>query len=910
MSERRMIEDYIPVDRISYESAREKVSRRRQGHLSTMHLWWARRPLAACRAAVYATFAPPATGEDRERAPAFFEQLCQWTGPVLPTSPALEAARAVVSTAGEGGSPPVVLDMFGGGGAIPLEAQRLGAIPWSVDLNPVAHLIQRCTLEFPQRYGQDLRDAVARWGEEVIARTQAEVGDLYPDIPVPEDGQLELGFGKRTPKVLRPIAYLWTRTIPTPARGVEGTVPLVRQTWLQQKPGGWTALRPKVDGTRVRFDLVTSKARTKAGAVAEWGFDPSNQSARGKTTCQFSGSTVTAKDVKAAGQAGSLGSQLMAACVVDADGRRGKSFVDVPSGLLSQPDWQDVERRISAIGAGLSPPSEPLENRYNQAMLVPAYGMTRYQDLSNPRQLLTLLTLCKHIRAANIEIARGQDREFAGAVCSYLALLLGRLADRQTMLCRWISQGSPRTAGTYARQALPMLWDYSEANPFGGSSGDSRLALDFILQALDHCVASGGTPANCHLGPAQSLPFEDETVDAVVTDPPYYDYISYGDLSDFFYVWHKRALATIFPRSYATKVTPKKAEAVGLAYRHGKSGLVAHYEEEMGRVFAEAHRVLKPSAPMVVVYAHKTTLGWSTLVDSLLKAGFQVTEAWPLQTEKPDRIGTMHQAALASSIFLVARKRGAGGVGSFAEEVLPEMRTIVQERVKDLMAVGLGGADLVIAAVGAGLRPFTRYDTVELPNGDPYTSEAFLDQVQREVFDTVLAEVFQVGGGDVGAIDTTSRAYVLFRYQYEEAVVPFGDANVLAQGIGVELSGVGSLSDGAGSLVEEKKGKVRLRTYTERGAQQALGLPLHGAPAPLVDVLHRLLWLMEHERAKAPRFLAESGVDAGRLRLLANALKGRSLSREGESRTDEQNAVQRLLAQWSGLFSQSPLFSR
>ena len=908
---KRMIEDYIPVDAISAQCVREKLGGHHlsRGQPRNLHLWWARRPLAACRAAVYATFAPPAEGADRGSAGPFFDDLCAWEGPVLPDRPAVRRAREVVSTAGEGGSPPVVLDMFGGGGAIPLEAQRLGAIPYSVDLNPVAHLIQLCTLKFPQQYGQRLRDAVATWGEEVIRRTQEDVGDLYPDIPVPEDGQLELGF-KRGAKVMRPIAYIWTRTIPTPARGVEGHAPLVRQTWLQRKKGKWVALRPTVDGDRVRFDLVTSEAKTEAGAVAQWGFDPSNQSARGKSTCPFSGSTITANDAKAAGKAGAMGAQLMAACVMEAGSSRGKSFVDVPGGLLAEPAWTEIERRLAALPPGLSLPTEPLPEKLTGGMCS-VYGLDTFGSLFTPRQALLLLTMCKHVREIHAAIRVEEDADFAAAVCAYLALLVGRTADRSSTLCRFHNKGL-KTENTYARQALPMVWDFAEANPFGDASGDTRLALDFILQAIDHCAASGGTPAECHLGPAQRLPWAAESVDAVITDPPYYDNISYADLSDFFYVWHKRALGAVMPRLYASKVTPKKAEAVVAPHRQGgdKAASAAFYEDQMQQTFVEAHRVLKPDAPMVVVYAHKTTLGWSTLVDSMRRAGFQVTEAWPLATEMPDRAGQMQTASLASSIFLVARKRGAGGVGSFAEQVLPEMRRIIAERVRDLMDVGIGGADLVIAAVGAGLRPFTAFDVVELPNGDEYTSEAFLDQVQREVFETVLAAVFDAGEESLGSVDLNSRAYVLFRYQYAEAAVPFGDANVLAQGLGVELSGVGSLSDGPTALVEEKKGTVRLRTYDERGASPAVGKALHGAPPSQIDVLHRLLWLLENDRGKVPGFLASAPVDVGQLKLLANALKGRSLAREGESRTPEQNAVQRLLAQWSGLFSESSLFAR
>jgi putative DNA methylase len=315
-------------------------------------------------------------------------------------------------------------------------------------------------------------------------------------------------------------------------------------------------------------------------------------------------------------------------------------------------------------------------------------------------------------------------------------------------------------------------------------------------------------------------------------------------------------------------------------------------------------------------------------VDALRTGGFEVTEAWPLATEMPGKVGWQVAAMLASSIFLVARKRGPAlplgggvgggttpGVGNYATEVRPEMVRIVAERVHDLMAVGLTGADLVIAAVGAGLRPFTRFDAVELPNGEPLGSDRFLDEVQREVLEAVLTEVFEVDRAGVGQVDRASRFFVLARYQYGEVEVEFGTMNVLAQGLGIELTGPGSLSDGPHAVIAQARSMFRVRGFEERGADPQLGLPLHGAEPSLVDVLHRLLWLMDQDRAKILPFLAESHTDLGRLRLLANALKGRTLSdsREGDARTGEQKAVDRLLAQWSRLAESrdlGPLFSK
>ena len=260
----------------------------------------------------------------------------------------------------------------------------------------------------------------------------------------------------------------------------------------------------------------------------------------------------------------------------------------------------------------------------------------------------------------------------------------------------------------------------------------------------------------------------------------------------------------------------------------------------------------------------------------------------------------MNTASLASSIFLVARKRTRGTVGDYATEVRPEMVKIVESRVAELMDVGIGGADLVIAAVGSGLRPYTRHDRVELPSGEELKAERFLDEVQREVLECILARVFALDRSGVGQVDKSSRFYVLARYQYGAAKVEFGEINVLAQGLGIELAGAGSLSDGARRLAEVKKSEVTVLDFTVRGKEPGLGIGNGGGPAPLIDVFHRLLWLMEHDRTKLGLFLDEAKVDTGRLRLLANALKGRALSGggEGEERTEEQKAVDRLLAQW------------
>jgi putative DNA methylase len=404
---------------------------------------------------------------------------------------------------------------------------------------------------------------------------------------------------------------------------------------------------------------------------------------------------------------------------------------------------------------------------------------------------------------------------------------------------------------------------------------------------------------------------EAQTLDAVITDPPYYDNVPYADVSDFFYVWFKRTIGHLHAEHFATELTPKKAEATALSSRHNGNMAAAEkeYEGLMAQSFSEAHRVLKPGGQMTVVYAHKTTLGWSTLVDALRHAGFTVTEAWPLDTERSARLVAMETSALASSIFLIARKRDGAKTGSYEDEVRPELEQIVRERVETLWSMGITGADLIIAAVGAGLRAFTRFFRVEYANGEEVPAGKFLGEVESVVLETLLEKIFGVASSRVAAVDGPSRFYVLWRYAYRTAELDAGEAIVFTYGQPVELEGADGLASGTLALVEKKKGKYRLRDYTERGPLEKLGLPDdEGKPAPLVDSLHRLLWLMENEPRKLSAFLDEAHPDRERLRLVAQALAGAGLSGGSEDQTGvvnttagEQAALGKLLANWRAL---------
>jgi putative DNA methylase len=457
-----------------------------------------------------------------------------------------------------------------------------------------------------------------------------------------------------------------------------------------------------------------------------------------------------------------------------------------------------------------------------------------------------------------------------------------------------------------------MVWDFCETNPFGGSVGDWMSIIDLELNAIRGALQTGTNPASVARASATDLPYHDQYFDAIVTDPPYYDNVPYADLSDFFYVWLKRSIGHIYPEHFASELTPKKREAIADSGRHGGSKERAKqaYETMMSRAFLEAHRVLKPNGTITVVYAHKTTLGWTTLVNSLRGAGFTVTQAWPLDTELRTRLRSRDSSALASSIFLVARKRDEAALGDYESQVQPELARVVRERVETLWEMGISGADLVIACVGAGLRAFTRFARVEYANGEEMPAERFLTEVETVVLDAILQKLSKAVGGNgsrsrsLAGLDPATRFYVLWRYTYGAAELDAGEAIIFANGTHVELDGPLGLSNGSRALVEKKKAKYKLRDFAERGDDDRLGLPDDDTAESRVtiDVLHRLLWLLEKRPPLIPEFITEAQPNLDQLRLVAQALAGPALKGgelENVSPTAEQSALGKLLANWS-----------
>jgi putative DNA methylase len=1038
--DKRLIEDYLPIEAISAEASREKSVRK--GHISTLHLWWARRPLVACRAAVYGALVPAERwvkeielktppedaekaekirngkkkGLNRKAAREFVTKLCRYPKS-NPTKAAdvrlkreteaaiVEAQRHILEAhadrltaelldakvvgklpawvaefkfTGEqvsyddienGRAPrPRVLDMFAGGGAIPLEALRLGCEAHALDLNPVAHIIELCTLVYPQKFGKPdpsargmtgpknakgettwggLAAEVRHWGTWVLDRVRKEIGDLYPPIPDPEvwEAPPDVMFDCKTgawlvtnpgkPKCgarltqsllseddsddaedeetnccaatllpsgfLQPVAYLWTRAVRCKRPGCSVQVPLVKQGWLCAKKGRFVAVRPVANEKTktVQFRIVS------VASEDELDFDPSNLGSGKGTACPVCATPIDLDYIKAEGASRGF-SHIPMAVVATRGNAKGKHYF--PSTNQESFDVSVFTDRLQQVERdyGITVPEEVLEAN-PRSFDVQNFGFKQWRSVFTERQLVAMTSFAGGVKLSMREAeSAGLSHSYAEAVTVTLSMVLGRMADYQTAFCTWQPEF---IKNTFNAPGLPMIFDFAEADPLAGSSGSWGSALGYVCAAVAsfaHVCMSGSIAR----GSAVTNSHDDNTFDAVVTDPPYYDSRSYSNLADHFYVWHKRAIGHLFPEHFSGGLTPKKNEAIAAPYRHGGSHSAADeaYEILMQKAFAEACRVLKPERPMVCVYAHKTTAGWATLINSMMKAGFTVVEAWPVDMERRSRQNAQQTAALASSIFLVARKREVNsGVGKYEDDVQPELQQIVRERVDTLWEMGVAGADLVIAAVGAGLRAFTKYEKVEYANGEEVPAEKFLAEVEGAVLDTMMGKLFGQSGASVSAIDPASRFYVLWRFVYKTTEIEAGEAIVFTYAQHVELDGPNGLSTGKDALLEKKKSKYRVRDYSERGDNDKLGLPSEeGQSASLIDVLHRVLWLMEHSPRSLGEFLMDSHTDRERLRVLAQTLAGPALSGKSEADTAqlvgttaaEQASLGKLLANW------------
>ncbi|XZO03484.1 MAG: DUF1156 domain-containing protein [Microcoleus sp.] len=792
---KRLIEVDLPIKRISAHARREKSIR--HGHISTLHIWWARRPLAACRAVICASLwidpvdelcpqefrdkaasiindfakkvaadkdlanhcspenwskwkvlAKPENQLDpnnsqhlnilRYRLLDFIADFANWDNSTQPDY--LETSRALTQAAHEalGGVPgtrPLVVDPFAGGGSIPLEALRVGADAFASDLNPVAVLLNKVVLEYIPKYGQKLADEVRKWGQWVKEEAEKELAEFYPKDA---DGST-------------PIAYLWARTIVCEGPGCGAEVPLMRSLWLAKKSNRSIALRiiPKSQDKRVDLEII--EKRKGKWVVANYPeIEIKNPSLdgtvkRGSATCPCCGFTTPVASVRIqfkARRGGADDARLF--CVVTTKTKMQGRFYR----LLNEQDLkavtrakQELKKRKREQNGLLSlVPDEPTpDNTGHRAVgSVWIYGMEKWGDLFTSRQSLALTILTRLVQEIGRKLADDSDRGLAIAVQTCLSLAIDRQANTLTSLSRWHT-ARENIEGLFARQALPMVWDFAEANSFSGATGCLDGALEWVLDVCEaHCILDNTGQVQQANATNHLLP--DDFIQAFISDPPYYDAVPYADLSDFFYVWLKRTLLAVPGISFSDKLTPKEEQAI--VWHPNSVEEKREFEKKMSVAMAEGCRILSPNGIGVIVFAHKSTSGWEAMLQAMVNAGWTITGSWPIDTEMGSRMNAMGTASLASSIHLVCRPRNTNEIGDW-RDVLQELPQRIKEWMPRLASEGVVGADAIFACLGPALEIFSRYSSVEKASGEVVTLREYLEYVWAAISKEALSTIFK-----------------------------------------------------------------------------------------------------------------------------------------------------------------------
>jgi adenine-specific DNA methylase len=837
---KRLIEEDFPLREVSEESVREKNIR--HGHISTLHIWWARRPLAASRATSYAALTPaPQSHDELRRKLELVAELSKWENSL--NQRLMENARREIREFFRGKAPKV-LDCFAGGGAIPLETLRLGCETYALEYNPVAVLILKAMLEYPQKFGKGktkvnegfhsvsnpLIEDVKKWGNWVLVEARKEVGKFYHQD---SDGSI-------------PMGYIWARTIKCQNPSCQAEIPLMRQLWLAKKQNKKIALEIIADKKDKRIDLkvITGK---------EIKFDPSQGTTRRATVlCPICGSGMDDKALRKKAKDGGMGQRLVAVVLEKREGR----------GKLYRVASDDDRKMFEASEEYLKEKSKSWKWNFNpipdeilpqerakgfSGFRIILYGMSNWHDLFNSRQKLGLITFIEKVRQVHEKMLDdGTDREYANAVVSYLALGIGRITDRNSVLCRLIPQ-TEAIGFTFGRQALPMLWDYIEMNPMDRSSGWMSI-LNEIIRNIEHCSSFQNPSVTVMQSSATSLPYPDGFFDAVITDPPYYDNVAYGDLSDFFYVWLKRTIGDYYPETFATPLTPKSLEII---QDPGRGKDATFFEHMLTESFQEIYRVLKQDGIVCIVFAHKSTEAWETIINSLLKSGLVLTASWPIHTERKARLEALETAALASSVYMVCRKRTEENIAYFSE-----IRSQIEERIKGKLTQfweqGISGADFFVSAIGPAVEVFGKYSRVEKLSGEEVSVQELLEHVRKVVSEFALERVLK--SADLGGVDAETRFYLLWRWTFGSAKVHFDDAIKLSRPMGIELTDLWDRGD----FVKKEKEFIRVLGPEERAKDPAF--MKKGKLTSMIDVLHKAVILWERgERESIKELLDDSG---------------------------------------------------
>ncbi|MGY4573738.1 DUF1156 domain-containing protein [Bradyrhizobium sp. USDA 3256] len=825
---KKLIEVAIPLEAINAASAREKSIR--HGHPSTLHLWWARRPLAACRAVLFAQLVDDPSSDlktfptheaqeaERKRLFGIIEELVQWENST--NEEVLERARAEIRKSCGGELPPIY-DPFSGGGSIPLEAQRLGLPAYGSDLNPVAVMIGKAMIEIPPKFkdkepihlgvkerqfyrnAEGLAEDVKYYGEWIRKKAWERIGHLYPQVDLPK----EYGNGKATV-----IAWIWARTVPSPDPAFAGVqVPIASSFLLSSKAGKEAWVEPLVDKKAKKIEyhvryggtkdqLERANEGTKAGRGANF-------------RCLLSDTAITIEHVRGFANSHGLGSVLIG---IVAEGKRGRVYLSPNEAQTEVADCVEPKWK---------PNLQISEDR--RAFTPPDYGMKSFGDLFTKRQLTALNVFSELLQEVRADIERDAlsatfprdnlplheggagARAYAEAVSVYLAFALDRAADAWSSQVSW-RHSAEASRSTFARQALAIVWDYVELNPFSNSNGNwSDAAITWIERSLSaFCGANAAGQISQQDAQTATLPRNS----VISTDPPYYDNIGYADLSDFFYCWMKPSLQTVFPSLFGLVATPKAEELIAAPYRHGgRDRAERFFLGGMSDAVANMAKQSSPDYPAAIYYAFKqseveseglASTGWATFLSAVIRAGYAVIGTWPLRTEKPGRIRAIGANALANSVVLVCRRKEATAEIITRAEFVRALRRELPPAIAELQAANIAPADMPQSAIGPGMGVFSRYKAVLESDDSPMSVKTALQLINKEL-DEYL-------GGIQGEFDADTRFAITWFEQNGLKAGDYGTANSIATARGISVDSVKHAG-----IVESAAGKVRILTRDE-----------------------------------------------------------------------------------------------
>lgn len=825
MYRRKLIEVALPLDDINREAAREKSIR--HGHPSTLHLWWARRPLAACRAVLFASLVDDPSAHpdkfpteddqttERERLFDIIRDLVKWEN--SNNAEILERARAEIWASCDG-NPPPVLDPFAGGGSIPLEAQRLGLEAHASDLNPVAVLINKALIEIPPLFAgkppihpgqqgaaelktwtgaQGLAEDVRYYGRWMRDEAERRIGHLYPKVRLPA----KYGGGQATV-----IAWIWARTVQSPNPAWGGHVPLVRSFALSTKKGKETWVEPIVESTTqtIRYEIRSGMGDVPTGTVERSG-----------ARCIATGSPISFDYIRSEAKAGRMAQQLMA---IVAEGSRSRVY------LAPLPEHAAVAGEAHPTWG----PEQLVTTPSHEVDRLPMYGMQRWRDAFTDRQLVAVTTFSDLVAEARdlirddilgavlpddpTRLHRGGmgATAYAEAVSVYLGFAVSRMTEFSCSIATWSSNAQNELVrGAFSRQAISMAWDFAEANPFGGSSGDLLAIVERLAKVLGMLVPAsrGGQGRQLDAVAVADLPA------MVSTDPPYYDNVGYADLSDFFYVWLRRSLSVVYPDECSTLLVPKSQELIAAPHRFGGDHKAAEqfFESGLGDAFSRMQDIQDPRFPLTVYYAFKqsessaggaASTGWETMLQGLLDTGFLIDGTWPIRSERGGRMISVGTNALATSIVLVCRTRPVTAALATRREFIDALKADLPQAVRTLQHGNIAPVDLAQASIGPGMAVFSRYSKVVEADGQPMRVRTALELINQVLDDTVA-------GSDADFDADTRWATTWF----EDCGMNEGDFGRAEQLTKSRNTSVKNLADAG--IVAQRPGKVRLKTRDE-----------------------------------------------------------------------------------------------